>query len=299
MQDRLRNLARRNNRPYAEMLQLYGLERYLYRLSQTTQRFVLKGALMMRVWDGAPSRPTRDIDLLGPTGITAEEVEQLVRDCVAVDVAPDGVELEPESIRVTPIRIPKKQVGFRARFDGYLARSRLRFQIDIGTGDGVVPEPVLIDYPVLLEFPAPRLRAYTPYTTIAEKFEAIVKLDLANTRMKDYFDLAALAEGLELDGEILVSALARTFESRGIEIPEEPPPGLSDGFAWAAEKIVQWKAFLRKSLLEGRALPLDETVATIRDFLMPAVNAAAKRKPFTMTWSPGGPWRSRGTPGDT
>lgn len=294
VQDRLRDLARRENRPYAEILQHYGLERYLYRLSQTPQsdRFVLKGALMMRIWDGAQSRPTRDIDLLGPTDISAAEVEQLVRDCVAVEVEADGIDLDPDSVRVTPIRIPEKHVGFRARFDGFLAKSKLRFQVDIGTGDSVVPEPVVVEYPVLLAFPAPRLRAYTPYTTIAEKFEAIVKLDLANTRMKDYFDLAALAANMEFDGEILAAALRRTFENRGIEVPRDTPPGLQEGFAEAAEKAVQWKAFVRKSRLEDRALPLHETLAKIRDFLTLAVGAVAENEAFEMRWPPGGPWQS-------
>ncbi len=294
VQDRLRNVARRENRPYAEILQHYGLERYLYRLSMTPQsdRFVLKGALLMRVWDGAETRATRDIDLLGPTDVSAEEVEQLIRDCATVEVAPDGVEIVPNSVRVTPIRIPDKHVGFRAKFDGFMAKSRLRFQVDVGAGDAVVPEPVQLEYPVLLAFPAPRLRAYTPYTTIAEKFEAIVKLDLANTRMKDYFDLAALAANLVFDGEILRSAVAGTFRSRGIEVPRETPPGLGDGFAQAPEKIVQWKAFVRKSRLEDRTWPLDETVARIRDFLMPAVRAAAEDELFEMMWSPGGPWQS-------
>ena len=294
VQDRLRNAARSENRPYAEILQHYGLERYLYRLSRTPQsdRFVLKGALLMRIWDGAETRATRDIDLLGPSDVSAEEVEQLVRDCATVEVTPDGIEIEADSVRVTPIRIPDKHVGFRARFDGFLAKSRLRFQIDVGAGDSVVPEPIELDYPVLLAFPAPRLRAYTPYTTIAEKFEAIVKLDLANTRMKDYFDLAALAANLEFDGEILGSAVAGTFESRGIEVPKELPPGLEEVFAQAPEKIVQWKAFVRKSRLEKRAGPLDETVARIREFLMPIVRAAGKTQTFEMRWPPGGPWRS-------
>ncbi len=293
VQDRLRNVARQENRPYAEILQHYGLERYLYRLSRTPQsdRFVLKGGLLMRVWDGAQSRATRDIDLLGPTDVSAEEVEQLVRDCAVVEVTPDGVEIEADSVRVTPIRIPDKHVGFRARFDGYLGRSRLRFQIDVGTGDSVVPEPVALDYPALLAFPEPRLLAYTPYTAIAEKFEATVKLDLANTRMKDYFDLAALAANLEFDGETLKSAVTRTFESRGIEIPAGPPPGLENGFARAPEKIVQWKAFVRKSRLEDRAWPLGDTVERIRVFLMPAVRAAAGNEEIAMRWRPGGPWQ--------
>ncbi len=295
VQDRLRNLARCDGRPYAELLQLWALERYLYRLSRLphSDRFVLKGALMMRVWQGLDSRPTRDIDLLGPVDITAAAVERLIRDSILVEVPPDGLDLDPESIQISPIRVPEKQVGFRAKFDGFLARSRLRFQVDIGTGDDVVPDPVLVEFPTLLDFPSPRMRAYTPYTSIAEKFQAIVKLELANTRMKDYFDLALLAIRLAFDGEILTSALIRTFEGRGTVLPKDTPPGLEDAFAESEVKVAQWQAFVRKSLLQETALSLSATVTRARQFLMPAVQAAAASEPFPMSWTPGGPWQSR------
>lgn len=294
VQDRLRNVARSENRPYAELLQLYGLERFLYRLSLSPHRdrFVLKGALMMYVWEGTPSRPTRDIDLLGPVGITEAEVEQVIRDCLTAEVEADGVELDPESIRVRPIRIAEVHIGHRAKLDGFLARSRLRFQIDVGTGDRVVPEPVRIEYPTLLDFPSPDLRAYTPYTTVAEKFEAIVKLDLANTRMKDFFDLDLLATLLAFDGEVLATALRGTFGSRGIELSEKTPTGLGDSFAQSPVKNSQWNAFVRKSRLEERALSLDATVTHLRRFLMPAVSAAARQERFPMRWPAGGPWQA-------
>ncbi len=248
----------------------------------------------MRVWDHVESRPTRDIDLLGPVGLSAGDVESLVRESFQVEVEPDGIELDEESIRVTPIRIEQQHIGFRAKFSGFSARTRLRFQVDIGVGDSVIPEPVKIELPALLAFPAPRLKAYTPYTTIAEKFEAIVKLELANTRLKDYFDLAALAARLELDGDTLTSALISTFGRRGIELPEDPPPGLTESFVDAPAKVVQWNAFVRKSHLEDRALSLADTVERIRDFLMPAVTAAARKRAFRMKWPPGGPWQARG-----
>jgi Nucleotidyl transferase AbiEii toxin, Type IV TA system len=292
VQDRLRNIARSENRPYAELLQLYALERFLYRLSLSPQgaRFILKGALMMHVWEGMPSRPTRDIDLLGPVGITEAEVEQAIRDCLAAEVIADGIELDSESIRIRPIRVAELHVGFRANLDGFLARSELRFQIDVGTGDNVVPRPVRIDYPTLLDFPSPRIMAYTPYTTIAEKFEALVKLDLANTRMKDFFDLDLLAARLEFDGEILARALGKTFSSRGIELSAETPTGLGERFAQSPVKNAQWQAFVRKGRLEQRAQTLDATVARVRRFLMPVVSATANQETFSLRWPPGGPW---------
>lgn len=295
VQDRLRNIAKEENRPYAELLQLYALERFLYRLSLSSHRdrFVLKGALMMHVWEGMASRPTRDIDLLGPSGITEAEVTQAIHDCLSNEVTADGIELDRESVRIRPIRVAEVHVGYRAKLDGFLARSQIRLQVDVGTGDHVVPQPVRIEYPTLLDFPPPRLKAYTPYTTIAEKFEALVKLDLANTRMKDFFDLDLLAKRMELDGEILARALKETFTSRRIELPEEVPTGLGERFAQAPIKVSQWRAFVRKGRLGDRAGTLDATIARVRRFLMPAVLAAARRRTFSMNWPPGGPWRPK------
>jgi hypothetical protein len=142
----------------------------------------------------------------------------------------------------------------------------LPLQVDIGFGDAVTPGPESVSYAVLLDdLPAPRLRAYPKYTVVAEKLHAICLLGMANTRMKDYFDLQALLSEDELDAEQLRRAIRRTFERRKSEVPTATPVGLSEAFAADRAKEAQWTAFLKKNRLDG--VELREVLAQIRDGL--------------------------------
>jgi hypothetical protein len=162
--------------------------------------------------------------------------------------------------------------------------------VDIGAGDAVVPPPEMLDYPPLLDLPPARIRAYRPETSIAEKTEAMVLLALANSRMKDFFDIHQLSETRAFEGETLRLAITATFERRGIEIPTEPPLALTREFADNAQKKVQWAAFVRRT----RRPDLDDlatVVAALDRFLWPVLKAAIRREPWPSRWSNRGPWR--------
>ncbi len=200
---RLAEIARRTGRPFQELLQYYAMERFLYRLSKSPHaaRFVLKGALMLRVWDAPMARPTKDIDLLGRLENSLENLSTVVREICAVDVEPDGLVFRPATVKSERIRED------RIRFDGLLARARIAMQLDVGIGDVMVPGPVEIAYPTLLDFPAPRLKGYPRETAIAEKFEAMVKLGTLNSRMKDFYDIWLLSRQFDFDGPTLAQAV--------------------------------------------------------------------------------------------
>jgi predicted nucleotidyltransferase component of viral defense system len=290
IQDRLVQIAKRRNVPHTEILQNYGLERFLYRISRSPHcdRFILKGALVLQIWQGASARPTRDIDLLGPPSLTASEIEGIIADWLALDGGDDGVTFSKDSLAVVPIRAQVEQVGFRVQFDGHLGTSRLRFQVDIGVGDAVSPAPVLCDYPTLLDMPAPRLLAYTPYTIVAEKFEALVTLGEANSRMKDYFDLSHLAAQEGFDGLVLQVAIRSAFAARGTVVPASVPVGLERAFGELPQKQAQWTSFLRNRRQSG--LRLEDAVVQARAFLMPLCKAERRGERFEGEWKPGGPW---------
>ena len=134
--------------------------------------------------------------------------------------------------------------------------ARIALQVDIGFGDAVTPGPEAVRYPVLLDdLPAPELRAYPKHTVVAEKLHAICLLGMANTRLKDYFDLDVLLRDDALDPAELRRAIEATFTRRGMEMPNDWPAGLSDAFAAAPVKQAQWKAFLRKNRLDPVELP--------------------------------------------
>jgi predicted nucleotidyltransferase component of viral defense system len=272
----------------------FGLERFLYRLSKSphADRFVLKGALLMLVWLGETIRPTRDGDLLGFGDLSARALTQILEEVCSVGVEPDGLEYLPASIRVVPIRPENAYGGMRATLHGRLGKARLRVQLDVGIGDAVIPEPEWLEYPSLLDFPRPRLKAYRPETTIAEKLHAMVVLGEANSRMRDFFDIFALAERLPFEGRRLAEAVRATFERRRTTIPEVTPLALRPAFAALTDKQAQWQGFLRKNGLSSAPVEFGEVVARLAEFLAPVIAASRRASSFGDTWPPGGPWKS-------
>ena len=224
VRQRLLNQSRAQERPFQELLQYFAMERFLYRLSKSpsSDRFILKGALLLTAWRAPQSRPTMDIDLAGRTSNELDHIAGLVGTVCEVVAEPDGVEFNRASIEVGRIKEDADYEGVRVRFHATLAKARIPMQIDIGFGDVIVPGPTEIEYPTLLDFPAPLLRAYPKETVIAEKLEALTKLGLLNSRMKDYYDLALLSRMYSFEGENLIAAIVATFAHRGTSIEAEP-----------------------------------------------------------------------------
>ena len=293
MQTRLKNQAQENGRPFAELLELYATERFLHRLGRSPHRdqFVLKGALLLRHWLGTNTRPTRDIDLLGPVDLGAKRLRDLLAGFMRLPVEDDGIEFALDSIAVEPIRAGSTVLGLRAKFDARLGRTRLRYQVDVGLGDAVFPKTVDLVPGGLLGMPMASVRAYTPYTTVAEKLEAMVVLGEANSRTKDYWDLVALPRALAFDGPTLVESIHRTFARRATRIPVEPLEGLADAFASQPLHANRWRGFLDKNRLTVAEDDLIGVVAAIRRFAQPVLDAARDDVPFKRQWPMGGPWR--------
>lgn len=290
---RLLNLAKETKRPFNELLQYYTMERFLFRLGNSpfADWFVLKGALMLRVWDLSQARPTMDIDLLGRTANTVENLVEIIRQCLSVEVAEDGINFDPNSVQGEPIALEKKYQGVRVRVRGKLGNARLSLQLDFGFGDVIVPGPVWIDYPQLLDFEPPRLLGYTPESTIAEKFQALVELELANTRLKDFYDLWKLSQTLTFDSVILMQALTATFKQRSTPLPIALPLALTEAFYDDPMRQAQWNGFVRRGRLEEEAKKLSEVATVIAEFLLPLAQAAATNSPFEKHWPPGGGWQ--------
>jgi Nucleotidyl transferase AbiEii toxin, Type IV TA system len=271
------------------LLTRYAAERLLYRLSRSrhAERFVLKGAMLLAAWLGDMIRPTRDIDLLGFGDLTDDALAAVFSEIAAVDFEPDGVSFDPSSIVVIPIREEDAYGGRRLTLRGHLGPARLKVQIDIGIGDAVYPDPQWLDYPSLLDLPHPRLRAYRPETSIGEKLHAMVTLGSKNSRMRDFFDIRALAQHEPFAGSELARAIRTTFERRGTPIPEMPL-ALTPAFADVDGKRDQWNAFLRKNGLAHIAF--EDLIGDVKEFLLPVIGNLAGGRGFGRRWPPGGPW---------
>lgn len=197
VRQRLLNLAAERNEDFGLVLSRYGLERFLYRLSISPDResFVLKGALLLQVWTEETYRPTRDLDLLGK-GMSNVSYQKVFAEICSQDVEDDGLSLPSEKIRVERIRDEEAYEGVRVLLEARLGNVRIPLQIDVGFGDAVVPAPEELEFPTLLKGPAPKLKAYPKESVVAEKFEAIVKLGMANSRMKDFMISGSWRRGL-------------------------------------------------------------------------------------------------------
>jgi predicted nucleotidyltransferase component of viral defense system len=278
IQARLLNLAKARGEDFNLVLTRYAIERFLYRLSIVPAReaYWLKGALLFDLWFDVPHRPTRDADFLGFGPADTEALASTIREVCGVAVD-DGMEFDPASISIEEIREDARYGGLRVRLKGRLGNARCPVQLDVGYGDAVTPGPEEAVYPTLLDDqPAPHLRVYPRAAVAAEKLEAIVSLGMANSRMKDFFDLRALAREGVLDPQLLGDAIAATFHRRGTAVPEDVPLGLSDEFAHDAAKRAQWKAFLGKNRLD--APTLDEVIGEVRRFVTEPLKLARQRK---------------------
>ena len=271
---RLQNLAREKGQSFDLVLTRYALERLLYRLSRSVyaDRFVLKGAMLLTTWFADPYRATRDLDLLGfgdsnPEGMVAAFKEILA---VAVD---DGIEFDVDALRVDRIREELEYGGLRLRTTASISGARIAVTVDVGFGDALEPGAEVIDYPTLLDLPSPRLRAYARETVIAEKFQAMVALGLANSRMKDFYDIWLLSQSFRFDDDRLARAIAATFERRETAIPREIPDVLTPSFAADQQKQRQWSAFVENVGLQPGSL--DDVIAAVARFIMPHAVAAS------------------------
>lgn len=269
VQARLLNIAKAEGRDYGQVLTKFALERLLYRLSQSkhADSFLLKGALLFDLWFDVPLRPTRDIDLLGFGLAELPQVIGVFDDLCQISVE-DGMVFVADSIKADEIRKEANYAGIRVSMLGLLGTARMAIQVDIGYGDAVTPAPETATYPVLLEdLPAPKLRVYPRYTVVAEKLETLVTLGIANSRMKDYFDLWVLRQQGEFDTDILRSAIAATFARRERTLPSQLPVGLSEAFSADLQKQRQWQTFLKKNQLEQTELAV--VVQALRVWLNP------------------------------
>ena len=270
VRQRLLNESKRRGESFDYVASLYARERFLARLSASSHRnrLILKGAAVLVLWIDT-HRPTRDLDFLGSGNF--DDATAIVRDIVNANVAADGLEFDAASVTADSIREPDEYRGVRIRLTATLDTARIRLQIDIAVGDVVTPPARVATLPSILhDLPAPRVRVYPPETIVAEKLHAMVKLGIANTRMKDFFDVYCLARGRDFDRALLAKAIARTFARRKTALPEEPF-ALTPEFYADRGKQAQWRAFLAKSGVEA-PVEFSEIDRVLREFLRPVLN---------------------------
>jgi predicted nucleotidyltransferase component of viral defense system len=293
VRQRLLNLAHERNESFDLVLTKFGLERLLYRISRSPYRnkLVLKGALLFELWTEQRYRPTRDADFLARSDNSPAAVTAMFRDICSLEAPDDGVQFDPATVKAERIIEDADYEGIRVTFMGYLENARIPIQVDLGFGDVVTPGTVETEIPPLLDMPAPKLLTYPRETVIAEKFEAVVSLGMANSRMKDLYDIASLGREFSFDGAVLTEAIRRTFEVRRTELPAGKPVAFTPEFFGDETKRKQWAAFKNRNRAFVKDELLEAVCRQIESFLLPIVQALALHEPFQKQWRAGGLWQ--------
>lgn len=269
VKQRLLNMAREQGRAFDILLVRFALERLLFRLSLSTYRenYILKGGMLVTQWLDHDNRETRDADFLGFGEADAEAIKAIFTEIMTI-AGDDGLEFDTGALVATAIREEMEYGGIRLRTAAYLERTRIPVTVDIGFGDALADAGQSIEYPSLLDMERPSIRAYPPAAVIAEKFQAIVALGLANGRMKDFYDLWAIPKAMPIDERALDAAIAATFERRGTPVPGDCPVGLSEAMAQDADAQRRWRAYVDS--LELPTLDFAEVLGDIWALLAPS-----------------------------
>ena len=289
---RLLSLAQTKGEDYQRILGRFAIERFLYRLGRSPYRdkFALKGATLFTLWTGHTHRPTKDLDLLGRgSSSPIPEVEATIRTICEIEEA-DGIGFDSQSVEGTRIKEDDEYDGVRVKFQADLAGARIPMQVDIGFGDAVYPEPELASFPVLLPMEAPLIRAYPREAAIAEKFHAMVVLDIRNSRMKDFYDIWFMANTWTFEMASLRNAILASFERRGSKIPDSVPFALTSEFLNDPQKKLQWNAFISRLDPREQTPSFVEVGAVLRAFLLPCISAEPFTKGGVRSWTPDQGW---------
>lgn len=292
IRERLLQHARVTGEDFQLVLTEFANERFLYRLGASAYRdhFILKGATLFTLWEGHLHRPTRDLDLLGAGSSKVEDVVAVCKAICSLQVeVEDGIVFDLASVHGMRIREDADYEGVRVQLRAELAGARIPVQIDIGFGDAVEPGGQLVHFPVLLPMERPLIRAYPKETAIAEKLHAMVILDMANSRMKDFHDIWFMSTHWSFNLGTLRAAITSTFERRNTPMPAKLPTALTAAFLTAPEKQAQWRAFRRRLGEERSLLDLSGVGAAIQRFIGPVILASVTITDAAV-WEPGSGW---------
>jgi hypothetical protein len=275
VRQRILNRAKHENRSFNELLQYYAMERFLYRfsVSKYVNDFILKGALMLRVWNSPEIRPTMDIDMLGKTNNEASNIERIIREIINIKVDNDGLLFDADSMKTEQITEDAQYSGIRVNFNGSLGSARVYIQIDIGFGDVIYPHPERGFLPTVLDNPSPELMCYSKESAIAEKFHAMVIIGILNSRMKDFYDIWLLSRHYKFETEDIAQAIVATFSNKETVVQNDITAFSKE---FADLKQIMWQAFIKRLKLENVPVNFTDIVNEIRIFLKPAIKIARK-----------------------
>jgi hypothetical protein len=276
---RLNHIAATSKTTYEYILLRYGQERLLWRMAKSTEcgEFILKGALLFLVWQGRSYRTTRDIDFLGSGSPDLNRIQQIfITLCNQNTLDIDGLVYDATSVTTCRIQDNQDFLGVRVNIRALLDHARIDLQVDIGFGNAITPAPERLIFPPLLDAPGPEVIAYPRYTAMAEKFLAMARLGIDNSRMKDFYDMVVMFRLFDFDPELLAKAIQNTCKARNYKLTKALPVALTETFYENPNKKSLWKGFSQRAGLTIPVGNLAEVVAELRKYLLPILERAVE-----------------------
>ena len=285
IRQKLLNLSISKDVDYNIVLIWYGLERFLYRLSKSrySDQFILKGAMLFATWAKQPLRPTKDLDLMAYGDASVEYLTKVFTEICRIETD-DGIMFDINNMEINEIREDQEYDGQRVKLLAKLGNAKIRLQIDIGFGDAVTPAPTKIQYPALLESSAVSIKAYPKETVVAEKLHTMIIRGIANSRMKDFYDLWIMSRQFDFDGSLLTEAIAATFVRRKTPLPDDLPVAFSEDFSSDTAISQRWKSFINKLKHSADTPPLNQIINELKVFLMMPLEYAKSKQLLKKRW---------------
>ena len=287
IKEKLKNVAKREGKPFDYLLTLYLIERFLYRLSisRYADKFVLKGGVLLYTILDEKARATKDVDMLArELNNSLEDFSDILREICMME-SDDALFFDVETLSTERIKEDAAYEGVRVKISAFLDRTKKVLQMDIGFGDIVVPGAVRMEYPSLLEMKQPVIQAYSIESVIAEKFEAMIFLAEFNSRMKDFYDICSLANLYDFEGAVLQSAITSTFMQRKTKLLAEPVI-FTEEYKVSEEKNRQWDAFKRR-IASTNEWSFKDVNGILITFLQPIYDAVVQKQTFEKSWDAG------------
>lgn len=287
IKEKLKNVAKREGKPFDYLLTLYLIERFLYRLSisRYADKFVLKGGVLLYTILDEKARATKDVDMLArELNNSLEDFSDILREICMIE-SDDALFFDVETLSTERIKEDAAYEGVRVKISAFLDRTKKVLQMDIGFGDIVVPGAVRMEYPSLLEMEQPVIQAYSIESVIAEKFEAMIFLAEFNSRMKDFYDICSLANLYDFEGAMLQSAITSTFMQRKTKLLVEPAI-FTEEYKVSEEKNRQWDAFKRR-IASTNEWSFEDVIGILVTFLQPIYDAVVQKQTFEKSWDAG------------
>ena len=210
----VRNISNGDDRVAKAYIRIFFMERFMERvsLSEYNSQFVLKGGMLVASLLGVNVRATMDIDTtVKALPLTINDIERIINEICLIDID-DNV-----SFKITQIETIMDDFdypGVRVHMEGYLDKLKQPIKIDVSTDDVITPSAIEYKYKLLFEDRTIDLYTYNIETMLAEKMQTIINRGLANTRMRDYYDVYELINNVEYSLPVTKSAFEATCKKR-------------------------------------------------------------------------------------